>query len=287
MVVGQNPGTNHPRMLIAAGEGQGQRREDHRGEPAAGGGADAVQEPAERARACVGRGSPSPTSSCRSRLGGDLALFQAIGHAAAGGGRRRRHVVDRIHRHEHRGLRGLRGAHRAQSTGTRARRDRPRPRADRPGGRDVRRLRAHHRLLGDGPHAAQARRADDPRGRERAAPARHDRQARRRPVPGARPLATCRATAPWASARRCRRRSCRAGDEFGSSPAAKHGFDTVDAIRAMRDGRGKVFIAHGRQLRHRHAGHRGDRAGAAQLLADRAGLDEAQPLARRARPRRR
>ncbi|WP_427891830.1 FdhF/YdeP family oxidoreductase [Kribbella sp. GL6] len=32
------------------------------------------------------------------------------------------------------------------------------------------------------------------------------------------------------------------GREFGFTPPAKHGFDSVDAIRAMRDGRAKVFV---------------------------------------------
>jgi molybdopterin-dependent oxidoreductase alpha subunit len=35
------------------------------------------------------------------------------------------------------------------------------------------------------------------------------------------------------------------GKEFGFDPPRKHGFDTVDAIHAMRDGRGKVFFALG------------------------------------------
>ena len=35
VIAGQNPGTNHPRMLVGAREGQGQRRQDHCGQPAA------------------------------------------------------------------------------------------------------------------------------------------------------------------------------------------------------------------------------------------------------------
>ena len=40
-------------------------------------------------------------------------------------------------------------------------------------------------------------------------------------------------------------------DRFGIVSPREHGVDTVDAIRAMRDGRAKVFMAHGRQLRDR------------------------------------
>ena len=37
----------------------------------------------------------------------------------------------------------------------------------------------------------------------------------------------------------------RLGAEFGFEPPREHGFDTIDAIAAMRDGRGKVFFALG------------------------------------------
>ena len=51
---------------VDAGEGQGQRRQDHRGQPAAGGGADPVQGSAEGARRRRTAASRSPTSSSRS-----------------------------------------------------------------------------------------------------------------------------------------------------------------------------------------------------------------------------
>ena len=71
-----------------------------------------------------------------------------------------------------------------------------------------------------------------------------------------------------------------------STSPRKHGFDTVDAIRAMRDGQASVFIGDGRQLRLGHPGHRGHRGRAAQLRTDGAGLDEAQPQPRRPRQHR-
>ena len=48
LVVGQNPGTNHPRMLSRAGGGQARGRAGRRDQPAARGRAATVQEPAER-----------------------------------------------------------------------------------------------------------------------------------------------------------------------------------------------------------------------------------------------
>ena len=67
--------------------------------------------------------------------------------------------------------------------------------------------------------------------------------------------------------------------EFGFEPPREHGFDTVESIRAMRYGRRGVLRAR-RQLRRCHPGHGGDRGGDASARADRAGVDEAEPLAR-------
>ena len=50
VIAGQNPGTNHPRMLSALEKAKAQRREDHHRQPAARGGPEAVQGPAEGAR---------------------------------------------------------------------------------------------------------------------------------------------------------------------------------------------------------------------------------------------
>ena len=65
IVAGQNPGTNHPRMLSALEKAKARRREDHLGQPAARGRAGAVQEPADARTACS-RAPRSPTCSCRS-----------------------------------------------------------------------------------------------------------------------------------------------------------------------------------------------------------------------------
>ena len=74
VVVGQNPGTNHPRMLSALEKGK-PGRQDRRDQPAARGRRDPVQEPAERRG--IGKGTPLADGFLQIRLNGDLALFAA------------------------------------------------------------------------------------------------------------------------------------------------------------------------------------------------------------------
>jgi anaerobic selenocysteine-containing dehydrogenase len=102
-----------------------------------------------------------------------------------------------------------------------------------------------------------------------AAAAGQHRQAGRRPVPGARPLQRAgrphdghlgeAAGLPRRAARRVRLRA-----------AARARHDTVDAIRAMRDGKAEGLHRAGRQLRRRHPRHRRHRGGDARCRADRA-----------------
>ena len=75
---------------------------------------------------------------------------------------------------------------------------------------------------------------------------------------------TSRATAPWASGRRPRTFLDRLDAEFGFTCPREHGFDTVEAIRAMRDGSPKVFMGMGGNFVSRHPGHRRHRGGAAR-----------------------
>ena len=146
---------------------------------------------------------------------------------------------------------------------------------------------AHHRVLGDGPDPAQALGAHHPRGRQLPAAARQHRPPGRGRVPG--PRAQQRAgrphdghlRAPTADVpRRARRRSS------ASSRRASTATTRCDAIRAMRDGKVEVFFAMGgnfvvRLPRHR----RSPRPRCARVPADRARVDEAQPLPRRHRRR--
>ena len=75
--------------------------------------------------------------------------------------------------------------------------------------------------------------------------------------------------------------------EFGFASPREHGLDTVDAIRAMRDGRAKVFIAMGGNFASATPDTAVTEAALRELRADGAGLDEAQPQPPRARARRR
>ena len=75
-------------------------------------------------------------------------------------------------------------------------------------------------------------------------------------------------------------------DEYGFEPPREHGLDTVDSIRALRDGKARFFMGMGGNFvsaapdTARHRG--GDGAG----RAHRDGLDQAEPVARPLRPRR-
>ena len=268
---------------LGAGEGEGQRREDHRGQPAARGRPDRGSRTRRRCTACVGaRHRRSPTSSCRSGSAATWRCSPASGRllleaedAAPGT------VLDRAFIDAHSaGLRRLR-----------ARSPRRRPATtvveatgidrDAAASASPRCCADSQRtivLLGDGPHPAPARGGDHPRDRQPAAAARHHRQARRRACARCAGTPTCRATARWASGRRCPRRSSpRSTTRFGIASPREHGYDTVDAIRAMRDGEAKVFVGMGGNFVSRDPRHRRHRGGAARLRADRAGLDQAQP----------
>ena len=76
-------------------------------------------------------------------------------------------------------------------------------------------------------------------------------------------------------------------DEFGFEPPREHGFDTVESIRALRDGKAKVFFAIGGNFVAAGPGHAPHRGRAAQRRAHGAGLHQAQPLATWSRATRR
>lgn len=73
------------------------------------------------------------------------------------------------------------------------------------------------------------------------------------------------------------------GHEFSFEPPAAHGLDTVDSIRAMLDGRVRLFLGLAGQLRPGHPRQPGHRAGDAALPPHGAHLHQAEPLAHRVR----
>jgi molybdopterin-dependent oxidoreductase alpha subunit len=79
VVVGQNPGTNHPRMLSALEEAKAGGAKIIAVNPLPEAGLMRFKNP-QNPRGVVGKGTPLADEFAQIRLGGDLALFQAIGH---------------------------------------------------------------------------------------------------------------------------------------------------------------------------------------------------------------
>ncbi|MEV6897650.1 FdhF/YdeP family oxidoreductase [Amycolatopsis sp. NPDC051372] len=79
VVVGQNPGTNHPRMLSALETAKGNGAKVVAVNPLPEAGLMRFKNP-QNVRGVVGEGTPLADEFAQIRLGGDLALFQAVGH---------------------------------------------------------------------------------------------------------------------------------------------------------------------------------------------------------------
>src|SRR5258708_31542870 len=79
LVVGQNPGTNHPRMLSALEEAKKRGARIVAVNPLPEAGLMRFKNP-QNVRGVLGKGSPLADEFCQIKLGGDLAFFQAIGH---------------------------------------------------------------------------------------------------------------------------------------------------------------------------------------------------------------
>jgi molybdopterin-dependent oxidoreductase alpha subunit len=78
-VVGQNPGTNHPRMLSALEQAKGNGAKIVAVNPLPEAGLMRFKNP-QKVRGVVGNGTPLANEFAQIRLGGDLAFFQALGH---------------------------------------------------------------------------------------------------------------------------------------------------------------------------------------------------------------
>ena len=227
----------------------------------------------------------SPTSSCR-RVGGDLALFQRVNRRLA----RSEGAVDRTF--VDRALRRLRRAGRAPRSARRGRRCSPPPASSAaPPSRLVDRVAAATRIIvcwamGLTQHrqaVATIReivntlllRGSIGRRGAGLCPVRGHSNVQGDRTMGIDERPSRRLPRRLAAAVRLRRRR------------ASHGYDTVDAIAGDGGGRRRRLRRPGRQLRRRRARHRGDERGAGPLRAHGAGVDEAQPLARALRGRRR
>ncbi|HEY8374664.1 MAG TPA: FdhF/YdeP family oxidoreductase [Pseudonocardiaceae bacterium] len=79
LVVGQNPGTNHPRMLTALEEAKRNGARIVAVNPLPEAGLMRFRNP-QHLRGLLGRGTPLADEFCQIRIGGDQAFFQALGH---------------------------------------------------------------------------------------------------------------------------------------------------------------------------------------------------------------
>ncbi|OZM74242.1 hypothetical protein CFN78_03565 [Amycolatopsis antarctica] len=79
VVVGQNPGTNHPRMLSALEEAKKNGAKIVAVNPLPEAGLMRFKNP-QNVRGLVGKGTPLADEFAQIKLGGDLAFFQALGH---------------------------------------------------------------------------------------------------------------------------------------------------------------------------------------------------------------
>ena len=277
------PGHQPPADAVRAGDRQAARGQDHRDQPAARGRAGQLPQPAEAARRGRRRAPTWPTCTCRS---GSTATWRCSRRSARCCWSGARSTTSSSAATPAASRPGATTS--AGWTGTQVERgDRTVAGADHRGGPDAPRLRPHGLLLGDGADPAPQRGGHDPRGRQPGAGPGQHRQARRRAVPvrGHSNVQGDRTMGIWERPPQHFLDALQA--EFGFDPPREHGYDTVDAIRALRDGQAQRLRRAGRQLRPGRARHRGDRRRAARTRADRAGVDQAQPLApgHAARPR--
>ena len=274
------PGHQPPAHAVGAGDRQAARREDHRDQPAARGRAGQLPQPAEaprRRRPGHRHRRPAPADP----VNGDLALFQAIGSLLVRVGRRSTTSSStRTRTGSTRGASTSRGVDWDEVE----RGDRAHPGADHRGGRDDRATPT--------PPSTAGRWASP----STATPWRRSRRSPTSRSPGATSASaapacarcaatpTCRATARWASGNVRREHFLDALQaEFGFDPPREHGYDTVDSIRAMRDGKVHVFIGLGGNFVQAAPDTDVTASRDAQRRADRADLHQAQPLAPRLR----
>ena len=126
------------------------------------------------------------------------------------------------------------------------------------------------RVLGDGPHAAQARGRDDPGGRQPDAAARQRRPAGRGPVPGARPHQRAgRSHDGHRPPARASRSSIALGAAFGFEPPRRTGSTRSARSRRWSAAAARVFVALGGNFLSATPDTAAHRARARALRADR------------------
>ncbi|ANZ14663.1 Uncharacterized protein SNOUR_06720 [Streptomyces noursei ATCC 11455] len=242
-MVGQNPGTNHPRMLTALEETKRNGGKVVAVNTLPEAGLIRFKHP-QKARGVIGRGTPIADRFLQIRAGGDLALFQALNRLLleaedAAPGTVLDHDFVRAHST---GFADFAGHVRTTSwDDVRAATGLAREEIEE----------VHQMVLASrsvivcramGLNPAQARRAHHPRGRQLPDAAREPRPPRGGGVPvrGHSNVQGDRTMGVWE--RMPREFLDALGREFGFTPPTRHGLDSVDGIRAMRDGTATVFL---------------------------------------------
>ncbi|MGW4059653.1 FdhF/YdeP family oxidoreductase [Amycolatopsis sp. NPDC004747] len=246
VVVGQNPGTNHPRMLSALEEAKGNGAKIIAVNPLPEAGLMRFKNP-QNVRGVIGRGTPLADEFAQVRLGGDLALFQAVGHlllawdAEAPGAIVDRDFVDRVTEGfddyaEH--LQEIDWPEIERATGL------PREQIE----RVARMIASSERTvycwaMGLTQHKHAVPTISEIANLALVRGMIGKPGAGLCPVRGHSNVQGDRTMGIWEKMPQSFMDALAA--EFGIEVPREHGFDTVDAIRAMRDGRGKVFFAVG------------------------------------------
>jgi molybdopterin-dependent oxidoreductase alpha subunit len=246
LVVGQNPGTNHPRMLASLERAKARGARIIAINPLPEAGLMRFKNP-QNARGLIGRGTALADEFAQIRLGGDLALFQAIGHlllswekAAPGTVVDHDFVASSTHGFESyaENLRELDWAEVDRATGL------PREQIE----KIARMIAESERTVYCWAMGLTQHRHAVPTIQEITNLALLRGMIGKRgaglcPVRGHSNVQGDRTMGVWEKMPESFLSALE--KEFGIPVPRKHGFDTVDAIRAMRDGRGKVFIGMG------------------------------------------
>ena len=246
VVVGQNPGTNHPRMLSALEEAKGRGAKVVAVNPLPEAGLMRFKNP-QTPRGVVGKGTALADEFAQIRLGGDLALFQAIGHLLlAWEEESPGTIVDRdfVESATHgfddwaKNLREVDWAAIDEATGL----DRDQIE------RIARMIAGSERTvycwaMGVTQHRHAVATIQEISNLAFARGMIGKPGAGLCPVRGHSNVQGDRTMGVWEKMPETF--LARLEDEFGIPVPRKHGFDTVDSIRAMRDGRGRVFIGMG------------------------------------------
>ena len=158
IIAGQNPGTNHPRMLSILEKAKANGAKIIAVNPLPEAGLIRFKDP-QKVHGVVGHGIPIADEFVQIRLGGDMALFAGLGRLLLeADDRAPGSVIDRDFVDAHcSNFADYEARDPADRPGHRGRSDGHRPHSTGPGGNDVGAIGPHDCVLGDGPDPAPPR----------------------------------------------------------------------------------------------------------------------------------